>query len=309
MKVLILIAVLLIPSVSTYAQKEDLPIIDMHVHCYDNESYFTAPDMYGTVSPENADGHLKQTCEMMKKYNIVKAVIFGSVNAVENWVSKDTDKRFIRGLMVFSPQELDTIQFENMIKEGKLEVFGEIGAVYAGYDLSDPEFEPYLKICERYDIPVAIHTGGGPPEISYIDRFKNYRITLGDPFLIEDVLIKHPKLRIYLMHAGEVFYEHAVRLMFAYPQLYTDIAVLLWVHPLTKSYVVDFLRRAKEANVLDRVMFGSDQMVWPHAIEKSIEYLNSLNFLTEEDKKDIFYNNAIKFLKLNEKDITGDQKR
>jgi len=309
MKVMILLAILLIPAVTSYAQSELLPIIDMHVHCYDNESYFTSPDMYGTQSPENADAHLNQTYEMMKKYNIVKAVIFGSVNAVESWVLKDTDKRFIRGLMVFSPQELDTIQFENMIKEGKLEVFGEIGAVYAGYDLSDPEFEPYLKICERYDIPVAIHTGGGPPEISYVERFKNYRITLGDPFLIEDVLIKHPKLRIYLMHAGEVFYEHAVRLMFAYPQLYTDIAVLLWIHPLTKSYVVDFLKRAKEANVLDRVMFGSDQMIWPHAIEKSIEYLNSLNFLTEEDKKDIFYNNAIKFLKLNEKDITGDQKR
>lgn len=283
--------------------QERLPIIDMHVHCYDNESYFIAPDMYGTASPENTTAHLKQTYEMMKKHKIVKAVIFGSVNAVENWISNDTDKRFIRGLMVYSPQKLDTIQFENMIKEGKLEVLGEIGAVYAGYDLSDPEFEPYLEICESYDIPVAIHTGGGPPEISYIERFKNYRLTLGDPFLIEDVLIKHPKLRIYLMHAGEVFYEHAVRLMFAYPQLYTDIAVLLWVHPLTKSYVVDFLKRAKEADVLDRVMFGSDQMVWPHTIEKSIEYLNSLNFLTEEDKKDIFYNNAARFLRLSKEEI------
>jgi hypothetical protein len=58
--------------------QERLPIIDMHVHCYDNESYFIAPDMYGTVSPENTDAHLKQTYEMMKKYNIVKAVIFDS---------------------------------------------------------------------------------------------------------------------------------------------------------------------------------------------------------------------------------------
>jgi hypothetical protein len=90
--------------------------------------------------------------------------------------------------------------------------------------------------------------------------------------------------------------------MLAYPRLYTDVAVLLWVHPLTKSYAVDFLKRAKEAGMLDRVMFGSDQMVWPHAIEKSIEYLNSMDFLTEEEKRDIFYNNAVRFLRLEEKD-------
>lgn len=43
-------------------------------------------------------------------------------------------------------------------------------------------------------------------------------------------------------------------------------------------------------------MFGSDQMVWPYAIEKSIKLLNSLTFLTKQDKEDIFYNNAVKFL-------------
>jgi hypothetical protein len=45
-------------------------------------------------------------------------------------------------------------------------------------------------------------------------------------------------------------------------------------------------------------------MVWPHAIEKSINQLNSYDFLTEEDKKKIFYDNAVKFLKLNEYRIT-----
>lgn len=45
-------------------------------------------------------------------------------------------------------------------------------------------------------------------------------------------------------------------------------------------------------------MFGSDQMIWPYAIEKSILFLNSLNFLSKKDKEDIFYNNAARFLKL-----------
>ncbi len=45
-------------------------------------------------------------------------------------------------------------------------------------------------------------------------------------------------------------------------------------------------------------MFGSNQMTWPYAIEKSIVFLNSLMFLTKQDKEDILYNNAVRFLKL-----------
>jgi Predicted metal-dependent hydrolase of the TIM-barrel fold len=69
-----------------------------------------------------------------------------------------------------------------------------------GFTLSDPKFEPFLKICERYDIPVAVHTGGGPIDLTY-KCCPNFRIKLGDPYTIEDVLAKFPKLRIYMMQA------------------------------------------------------------------------------------------------------------
>jgi uncharacterized protein len=45
-------------------------------------------------------------------------------------------------------------------------------------------------------------------------------------------------------------------------------------------------------------MFGSDQMVWPEAIGMAIEGIQSANFLTEEQKRDIFYNNAVRFFRL-----------
>jgi predicted TIM-barrel fold metal-dependent hydrolase len=47
-------------------------------------------------------------------------------------------------------------------------------------------------------------------------------------------------------------------------------------------------------------MFGSDQMKFPYAIEKSINFLNSLDFLTQQEKEYVFYNNAGRFLKLKE---------
>ena len=150
----------------------------------------------------------------------------------------------------------------------------------------------------KYDIPVAVHTGGGDPGGTYSSSPKA-RLTLGDPYLIEDVLVKYPKLRIYMMHAGgEDWPEHGLRLMAYYPLLYTDVAVMLWVEPNTQRCIREFLRNAKHAGYLNRVMFGSDQMIWPGAIEQSILFLNSLDFLTKQDKENILYNNAAKFLRL-----------
>jgi len=63
---------------------------------------------------------------------------------------------------------------------------------------------------------------------------------------------------------------------------------------------MEFLETIKHAGYLDRVMFGSDQMKRPYAIEKSIDFLNNLELLTAEEKEGIFYGNASRFLKLEE---------
>ena len=58
-----------------------------------------------------------------------------------------------------------------------------------------------------------------------------------------------------------------------------------------------------EAGFGKRVMFGSDQMVWPQAIEVGIRSINEATFLTEHQKRDIFYNNAARFLRLTPEQI------
>lgn len=280
-------------------------IIDMHIHSYSEKDFGereNATDYYGTPGSSSAQEHRMATYAEFQKWNIVKAAVSGIPESVEQWTSEDSSQRIIRGILIFHPDDygLDSVKFEQMIIDKKIEIFGEIGAYYSGTTLSDDVWQPYLRICEKYDIPVAVHTGGGDPGGTYTWS-PNARLRLGDPYLIEDVLVKYPKLRIYLMHnGGEEWHEHALRLMAYYPQLYTDIAVMLWVEPNTQRTVTDFLRNAKHAGYLDRVMFGSDQMTWPYAIGKSIEFLNSLEFLTEQDKDDIFYNNAAKFLRLDE---------
>ncbi|MDO7845907.1 amidohydrolase family protein [Hymenobacter sp. M29] len=87
-------------------------------------------------------------------------------------------------------------------------------------------------------------------------------------------------------------------MMQMYPQVYTDLGAILWVSPLTQHYATEFLKLAKADGSLSRVMFGSDQMRWPGAIPKSIQFLNSLAFLSKKDKEDILYNNAARFLRI-----------
>jgi predicted TIM-barrel fold metal-dependent hydrolase len=47
-------------------------------------------------------------------------------------------------------------------------------------------------------------------------------------------------------------------------------------------------------------MFGSDQMAWPDAIGLAIEGVDSAPFLAPEQKRAIFYENAVAFFRLKE---------
>lgn len=301
-KFIIILLTLTLTHLSLFAQTQT-KIIDMHIHSYSQDEFLELAheqDHYGKKGSKDAESHRLETFAAFEKFNIVKAMVSGNPESVEEWAAKDNNQRVIRGILMFSPEDydMDSVKFEQMVKDKKIEIFGETAPYYGGTTLSDSIWQPYLRICEKYDIPVAVHLGGGDPGGTYTWSPKA-RLILGDPYLIEDVLVNYPKLRIYMMHAGgEDWPEHALRLMAYYPQLYTDVAVMLWVEPNTQRYIKEFLRNTKEAGYLNRVMFGSDQMTWPYAIEKSINFLNSLDFLTEQEKEDIFYNNAAKFLKL-----------
>jgi uncharacterized protein len=44
-------------------------------------------------------------------------------------------------------------------------------------------------------------------------------------------------------------------------------------------------------------------MVWPEALEVAIQSIETADFLTAEQKRDILYNNAARFLRLSETEI------
>jgi predicted TIM-barrel fold metal-dependent hydrolase len=67
---------------------------------------------------------------------------------------------------------------------------------------------------------------------------------------------------------------------------------------IPRAAFYDYLKALVRAGLGKRLMFGSDQMVWPEKIGTAVEAIEQAPFLTEEQKRDIFYNNAARFLRL-----------
>ena len=100
-------------------------------------------------------------------------------------------------------------------------MLGEALFRYSGLSPSDPKVEPYLALAERLDLPLGVHMGLSFPDMSH-DPASQYRVGLGSPLLLEAALLRHPKLRIFIMHAGWPFLDDAVAVMHAYPQVYVE---------------------------------------------------------------------------------------
>jgi predicted TIM-barrel fold metal-dependent hydrolase len=281
------------------------PIIDVHMHAYPADTpipQIASPA--GGKLPGVKDGHAHMLAVLaeMKRFNIVKGIVSGGdgdrLAAAYHWHDAAPD-RFIAGAGVRGSEEIplpDIAVLREAFQAHRLAVLGEVTAEYAGLTLSDAKYEPYLALAEEFDIPVALHTGMGPPGISYDPCCRNFRASLGNPALIEEALNRHPKLRVNLMHAGWPYLQETIATLFAYPQVYVDLGALDWAAPRAEFH--SYLQALVRAGYAQRVMFGSDHMYWPEAIGMAIDAIDSAKFLTPADRRDIYFNNAVRFYRL-----------
>lgn len=309
----ILLLVLVLTFNVGFAQENNLPIIDIHLHAYDAirpeipASWTGEKEAQNLRSPEDAAQHLQQVLSQIDENNVVLALISSnSLKAIKTWQQAEPN-RFIggiqtnnKGMPIVSPDSL------KMLKDkGVIEVFGELGFQYFGVSPDDPRIEPYYKIAEENNIPVCLHTGLGPPGSPHSFAPK-FRTTLGKPTLFEPVLVKYPKLKAFLAHAGWPYISETIAMMYIYPELYVDIGVLAWALPKKAYYSA--LKELMDAGFGKRIMFGTDQMIWPGAIDLAIKTVRNTPFLSEEEKRDILYTNAARFLELSDETIAEHHK-
>ncbi len=277
------------------------PIIDMHMHIVE---VALGPDGKplpipcapvpckdrGPTAAATTDDVLRLTLQQMDRFNIVKGFLSSdNLAKLPKWTNA-APGRFIPSPFIWEPSRFSIEELRAEYKAGRLAAMGEIATQYYSFAPNDPALEPYFALAEELDIPVHIHTlGFGAP-------LPGFRVASGNPVLLEPVLLRHPKLRLFVENAGYPFLSEMVSMMYQYPQLRADLSTITWIIPREAFH--DYLRGLVRAGVGNRLMFGSDQMQWPETIGIGIEAINSATFLTEAQKRDIFYNNAARFLRL-----------
>lgn len=256
-------------------------------------------------SPTTDEELMSETIAVLERRNVF-GVLSGSADRVAAWMAAAPD-RFLPGLgFRLGPDAPSPDSLRALHTAGRLVVLAEVTNQYAGIAPDDERMEPYWALAEELDLPVGIHIGTGPPGVIYLGA-SGYRAALHSPLSLEEVLVRHPGLRVYIMHAGYPMLDDLLAVLYAHPQVYVGVGVIVYTQPRPAFY--RYLRALVEAGFGNRVMFGSDQMVWPGVIERAIAVIDEAPFLSEEHKRDILYNNAARFLRLSAEEIARHQGR
>ena len=315
-------------SLATMPGSAPEPIIDMHMHA-------ASPDEFGgpqtactnrdavefppvdprhaaTVqetatcanplpSARTADENARRTGAIMRSYNIygvlgaTKDTIPASLANGRIWQQYAPGRYWIavdfgdlRGASVAA--------LEQVVRTNQVQVFAEISPQYDGETANAERLEPFFTMAEQLDVPVGLHLGEGPPGGASVLPGSKYSPAAGRPLDLEPLLARHPKLRLYIMHYGSPLVEETIALLYSHPNVYVDIAQNDWGFP--RAHFYRQLGQLIDAGFGKRIMFGSDQMIWPDTIPLAIETINSAPFLSQDQKRDILYNNAARFLRL-----------
>lgn len=308
---MILLAALLTPEVVDAQGR--LPVFDAHLHARDgvgtDRPLCIPVTVYGIAEPDcehplraplTDSAMVAATVAELQRLNVYGVISGHPLERVQRFVRSAPDRlmaayQFSLGYDVYLTVE----ELRTKLEAGDYEVFGEIELQYDGISPADPRMEPYWALAEELDIPVALHMGEGYPGAPY--EGDGYRVSLGRPLELESVLVRHPRLRLYVMHFGSPFVDEMIGVLNAYPNVYIDLGGNLWPYP--RDYVYRQLKQFIEAGFGKRILFGSDQMRWPGLIEASIRVIEEAPFLSEEQRRDILYNNAARFFRLSTEEI------
>ena len=150
-----------------------------------------------------------------------------------------------------------------------------------GIDIDDPKLLPLYEIAAGR-MPIYFHMGDNRPQ---------YRFS--EPKKLRRILDMFPKLEVVAAHLGGYrAQEEALEYLAGHPNVWYDTSSALWyLSPDDASRIIERLG-------YDRVMFGTDYPVKNPATELALFDRLTLN---DSQREDIFWNNAIRFLHLEEK--------
>ena len=273
------------------------PVIDMHEH-----SAQLTPGAYAQMGASN----------------IRYVFLSGTTGDLRAWAATADPKRYLPALVFpceagrapgpgagrpcfdAASEFPDVTWLREEIRAGRIRALGELAPQYMGISPADPRLEPYWQLAEEFDIPVGIHMGPGPPGAAYDSspapiKYRAFRMAAGDPLLLEEVLLRHKRLRLIVMHAGWPRLDSMLALLYGHPNVYVDVAALENPTIVPREGYHRYLRSLVEAGFGKRIMFGSE---FTSLFGAGVDAILAADFLSAEQKADILCNNAARFLRL-----------
>lgn len=259
----------------------DFPIIDAHTHTFfaENPVDQKSPIELPLKARADFENELQKAGVVATVAHLVEGDFgYDAVSAKKNVLYCGSVKKVGE----------DTSRIEQGLKNGK---YGCI-KVYLGYVHTyayDAGYEPLYKLALKYDVPVVFHTG---------DTYtKDGMLKYADPLTLDEVAVKHPKMRIVIAHCGNPWIQSAAEVAYKNENVYLDGSALMignldeqpsekveeyMIKPL--SWIFGYVENPS------KLMFGTD---WP--LTNIAAYVKAFKkAIPKEHWRAVFYENAFR---------------
>lgn len=252
-------------------------------------------ERYGELV-DDIDQLLAQTLAEMDRSGIRYGLLVHGPH-VEDWQARHPDRFLLSYVpdLSLTDHTAAAAEFEEGVQNGKYVALGELGLIYAGMTFDDPALFPYYEVAQKHGIPVLVHTGFSGPDPQRLIS-PAFRIGVADPILLENVLIRYPRMNVVMMHTGWPFFDEALYMLGTYPNVYMETSVAAWL--LGPALFHRMVKEVVATAGHERLLFGSMQMAWPNVIGRSVSAIRDAEYLSPEAKEAILYDNAAKLIGL-----------
>jgi uncharacterized protein len=269
-------------------QKDKNSSLDYPKRIIDAHSHFMDEEEEGGVQP------LAEMVAMFEKANVVGAVVHLPRNLERNRALKiDRNRTKIKMALCAAVVPGETVErVEKGLAAGEYQCL----KVYLGYVpryVTDPFYEKFYPLAEKYQVPVVFHTG---------DTYdKKAQVKYADPLQIDDVAVQFPKVKFVIAHMGNPWFHSAAEVVYKNDNVYVDISALILgdVSQATPESVEELIVKPLKWFWLyvenpKKMMFGSD---WP-LMEVKPYVLAVMKAIPKEHWDEVFYQNAAELFKL-----------
>lgn len=240
--------------------------------------------------------------EEMRESNVAHSLILAGFKKEDDFnpstkslVKLTTDMNNISvvgSIDILTYQQSDLDELEQWLKDKSI-----VGVkLYTGYQHfypSDERCKPIYELCIKYDVPVIFHSGD-----TLAGYVKDPKLKYSHPLHIDDVASDLPELKIVIAHMGNPWLVDCAEIVYKNPNVYADISGLVVGNDLETPYgdlmrtrIIELLTYAGS----NKLLFGTDFPLCP--LGSYVKFANSLG-LSQEDKDDLFYKNALKLFNL-----------